>query len=797
MTVPSSKAVVSAAAFIAAASFAAYKAGGGSQPEREISTAQGAAANASANARMGPERPPEPPAPAAKKPRFAATGALPTPPPVIPPAPVPATVTARSSPSVPMRYAISSVSTQPVDPAPAPVRAMALYLPGPSSAPAPSPAPAPAPTPAPAPAPVSAPAVTPAPTLTPELLGVELAQTHVIPASGRTMQSPNEAKLNKSRKLQLVADRAALLMLQPSPAAGSVGTLLVRAKLADGRTLGPLTMNAPARLPISDGGGVAYSSVKYSALLPREWVQIGATLEVGQTDFSAPRTIALTVTPATTLKHHTVPIYLFGARAAQSVVPDFNLSAFSTAGYPIDLEYREKLPIAKLDARLAGAVTIDQLAVPGRNDDKFCHPAMTVSSWADYRAIDGDTNARMLRLLRDLRGWTANRDQSFAAGFYGFVQTLSGGKQVAASTGGGLGGNGVAVSGGDYRPDAIYSAIFNHEMGHAYGLPHADAAAEAGDDPYKLGTKSGSSWSFDSVKQQLLTTREFSGQSCDTRTVDGVCYQRTPMSGGDDDRNAASYRWNAFSDYQAAILQQGFLDKLFPDSAFDGGYKRWNRATGAFEKVSNDDRARAGTDVLQLDQQVQTVIGTVSHFNVAPTASTMVVTPAWTGNLPQRIDPTVQADVDRLLSDKPGGWSGYYCVTSGCDYTLVATYADGTVLRHLLPIGYRDWNKPNDATGYKRGAKDATSADNFATYAVNLPTGRGGLVKLQLFSTPHGSSWQTRFTTMNAADFGGSLPLVNEWTPADGSTGGRGAPGTTQFDVASCKAGAVVKRPAR
>lgn len=608
------------------------------------------------------------------------------------------------------------------------------------------------------------------------------------------MQSPNEVKSNTNRRLQLIASRAALLMLEP---AGDVTGLVVRAKLADGRTLGPITMNAPDKLPATDGGGVAYSTVRHSALLPGEWVQMGTTLEVGNVDFSSPRRIELTVTPATTLKHHTVPMYLFGARAAQSVVADFRLSAAATAGYALDAEYREKLPIAKLDTRVVGAVTIDQLAVPGRNDDKFCYPAMTVSSWADYRAIDGDTNARTLRILSDMRGWTANRDGSFAAGFYGFVQTISGGKQVAAATGGGLGGGGVGVSGGDYRPDTIYSAIFNHEMGHAYGLPHADAAADAGDDPYPKGTKSGSSWGFDSVKQQLLTPREFSGQDCSTRTVDGICYQRTPMSGGDDDRNAKSYRWNAFSDYQAAIMQQGFLGKLFPDSSFEGGYKRWNWSTGKFEKPSNDDRARASTDVLQLDQQVQTVIGTVSHFNLAPTASTMVVTPVWTGNLPQRLDPAVQTDLDRILSDKPGGWSGYYCLSHGCDYTLVSTYADGTVLRHLLPIGYRDWNKPNDASGYKRGAKDATSADNFATYAVNLPIGRGGLVKVQLFSTPHGSQWQTRFTALNPADLGGSLPLVNEWTPADGFTGGRGGPGATQFDTASCKAGATVKRPTR
>jgi len=609
------------------------------------------------------------------------------------------------------------------------------------------------------------------------------------------MQSPNEAKKGSSRTLTLVANRAALLMLEP---ASTVTTLVVRARTADGRTLGPLTMNAPGQLPATDSAGARYSTVKYSVLLPREWVQTGTTIDVGQVDFSSPRSIALTVTPATTLKHHTVPVYLFGARPEQSVIADFKLGKAATGTYAIDQEYREKLPIAALDTRVTGAVTLDRLAIPGRNDDKFCYPAMSVASWADYRAIEGDTNARVLRLLGDMRGWTANRDGSFAAGFYGFVQTVADGRQVAASTGGGLGGGGVAVSGGDYRPDTIYSAIFNHEMGHAYGLPHADSAAAAGDDPYPMGTKSGSTWGYDSIRNQLLTTLEFSGQSCDGRTVNGVCYQRTPMSGGDDDRNASLYRWNAFSDYQAAIMQQGFLDKLFPDASMDGGYKRWNRSTGAFEKASSDDRARSGTDVLKLDQSVQTVIGTVSHFNLAPTASTLAVTSAWTGNLPRQIDPTVQGDLDLILSDKPGGWSGYYCLSNGCDYTLVVTYADGTVLRHLLPVGYRDWNKPNDATGYKPGAKDVTSGDNFATYAVNIPTGHGGLARLQLFSTPHGSAWQTRFTAMSVSDFGGAnAPLVNEWTPAAGYTGGNGAAGSTQFNPAVCKAGAVIKQPTR
>jgi hypothetical protein len=425
------------------------------------------------------------------------------------------------------------------------------------------------------------------------------------------MQSANDVKNKVTKRLLLVADRAALLMVQPS---ANVTSLVVRAKLADGRTLGPLTMNAPAKLPATDGGRPAYSAVKYSALLPREWIQIGATLEVGQGDFSSPRSVALSVTPATTLTHHTIPVYLFGARAAQSVVPDWALSSASTNGYTLDQEYQQKLPVANLAQVTTGAVTLDQLAVPARNDDQFCYPAMSFGSWADFKAAGGDTNARIYRLLSDMRGPAANRDGNFAAGFYGFVQTVDGGRQVAASTGGGLGGGGVGTSGGDYRPDQVYSAIFNHEMGHAYGLPHADAAADAGDYPYPMGTKSGSTWGYDALKNQLLTTLEYSGQSCDGRTVDGTCFQRTPMSGGDDDRDGKTYRWNAFSDYQAAQMQEGFLDKVFRDDSYDGGYKRWNRGTGAFEKLSASDRARIGTDVLKTGQQVQTVIGTVSHF---------------------------------------------------------------------------------------------------------------------------------------------------------------------------------------
>ena len=675
--------------------------------------------------------------------------------------------------------------TTPAPPAPAPAP--------PASAPTPTP-PASAPTPTP---PASSPTPTPAPTPALALAATELAQTHVIAPTGRPLQAPNDITNKVTHRLMPIAGRAALLMVRPT---STEIALQVRARLADGRTLGPLAMQAPADLPRTDAGRAAYATTMFSALLPKDWIAIGTTLEVDRAGFAAPVAIPLTVTPGTTLNAYTMPLYVFGARAANSVVADFDMARRATGTYTLAQEYAQKLPIATLHQVVAGAITFDQLAIPARNDATLCHPAMTVATWADFEAAGGDMNARMLDVMSDLHGATANRDGALATGYYGYVQAIDGGVQMPANTGGGLGGGGSGVSGGDYRPELVYSAIFNHEMGHAYGLPHADSAAASGDYPYALGTKSGSTWGYDAVKNQLLSTAQIAGQSCGSdRIVDGTCYQRTPMSGGDTDLDTRTYRWTTFSDYQAAQIQEGLLDKAVPDAASAGGYKSWSRATNAFVALSADTRARIGTDVLKLDQQVQTVVGSISHFNLSPSASQIVVTPTWTGNLPRQIDPTVQADLDLLGGTQPGGWNGYYCLGGGCDYTLVATYADATVLRILLPLGYHRFGYPvYTDSGVRASAQDVLDGDNLGTYAVNLPVGHGGLASVDVYSTPFGSKWQVGLTAITSASLGtASAPRVNRWVPANAFGGGAGAPGATTFDASACQAGATVKHPTR
>ena len=671
--------------------------------------------------------------------------------------------------------------------------------PAPSPGPTPTPAPAPSPTPTPTPTPTPAPSPTPAPAPTPALAlsSTELAQTHVIAPTGRPLQAPNDVTSKVTHRLMPIAGRAALLMVQP---ASTETALQVRARLADGRTLGPLAMQAPADLPKTDAGRAAYATTKFSALLPGEWIAIGTTLEVDRAGFAAPVAIPLTVTPGVTLDAYTMPLYVFGARAANSVVADFDMAKRATGTYTLAQEYAQKLPIAALRQAVAGAITFDQLAIPARSDAAMCHPAMTVATWADFQAAGGDMNARMLGVMGDLHGPTANRDGALATGYYGYVQAIDGGVQVPANTGGGLGGGGSGVSGGDYRPELVYAAIFNHEMGHAYGLPHADSAALAGDYPYPLGTKSGSSWGYDAVRNQLLSTQQIAGQACGSdRIVDGTCWQRTPMSGGDTDLDTATYRWTTFSDYQAAQIQEGLLDKAIPDAASPGGYRAWNRATNAYVALSAETRARIGTDVLKRAQPVQTVVGSISHFNLSPSASQIVVTPTWTGNLPRQIDPTVQADLDLLGGTQPGGWNGYYCLGAGCDYTLVATYADATVLRILLPIGYHRFGYPvYTDSGVRASAQNVLDPDNLGTYAVNLPTGHGGLASIDVYSTPFGSKWQVGLAAITAASLGtASAPLVNRWVPTDAFGGGAGAPGKTTFDAGACQAGATVKHPSR
>jgi peptidase M66-like protein/peptidase inhibitor family I36 len=626
---------------------------------------------------------------------------------------------------------------------------------------------------------------------------VELAQTHVIPPSGRFMQSARDQKTGVVRRLTLVADRPALLMVKP---AGAVAKLLVGARLANGKLIGPITMSPPSKLPATDGHRAPYATDRYSVLLPAAWIQVGTSLEIGQQDSTRPDIVPLTVTPGVSLSMKTMPVYLWGARATNSVVADFALDARTTNGYPLDKEYLQKVPLASFNQSVGAVITMDRVVVAPRNDAKECHPAIATRSLADFRALGGDMNAVLLNVISDFHGSTANRDSALPITYYGYMQTWDGSRQAQANSGGGLTlvAAGSSVSGGDYRPEIVYSAIFNHEVGHAYGLGHADTDYNQGGYPYPFGTKSGSSWGYDANKNELLGIEQLPGKSCGkVRVVNGICYEATPMSGGDFDLDSSTYRWTTFADYQASIMQEWFLSKAVLDDTFPGGYKKWNNTTGKFEALDERTRAAIGTDVLQTQVSVQNIYGTLSHFNLSPSATAIFVTPSYPGNLGRHIDPTVQADLDSISATTPGGWYGYYCLDRGCDYTLVASYADGSVERILLPTGYHQSGSGKlTGDGVRSGAREVLHDDNLARFAVNVAAGHGGLSKVELFSTPHTSAQHAHYRTLAPRELGTrSYPLVQQWTPADENSGGPTAPGRTVFNTHACQPGAKVTIP--
>ena len=118
------------------------------------------------------------------------------------------------------------------------------------------------------------------------------------------------------------------------------------------------------------------------------------------------------------------------------------------------------------------------------------------------------------------------------------------------------------------------------------------------------------------------------------------------------------------------------------------------------------------------------------------------------------------------------------------------------VQRVLLPVGYHRFGYPvYTDNGYRATAQNVLDPDNLGTYAVNLPTGHGGLASVAVYNTPFGSKWQVGLAAISAASLGtASAPLVNRWVPSDAFTGGAGAPGTTTFDASACQAGSTTTR---
>ncbi len=566
---------------------------------------------------------------------------------------------------------------------------------------------------------------------------VEFAQTHIMPAAGLSWDLPND-----KGTLTLVAKRDTLAMMTLD-VSDAVNPVINAA--ADGKTLGKVALNLPSALPVTEGGGAPYKAGLYSAVIPAAWMVKGVSLTISADNYLPSAATAPVVGAATTMELNVIPFYLFGANDANSEP----LSKVQAPTAAIQNDIYDKWPISQLAVKpfSGGRVSFPSLVVSPRGDRNGVRQPAYLLSNMDQQKDGYAAMSAVLSMMGLLRA--ANGEEATNNLYYGPMVTLNAaGRQVGL--GGGLGGGGGGVG------DTAYSGVFIHEMGHAYGLPHANDGHTGGRYPYVGGSTKGSAWGYDQIAKRFLnllidkSSGAFNNCTANRQTTtDGKCYKQDPMQGGHEDRSAG-HTYGTFSDYNAGKLQQWFEGRatadaagkisysggvIFTDASVASGYARWNSIDRAFVEhvptvVQGGLYGINNNLPVTKDVPVNTIV--ISHSNAGSPGASMIYTPIrHTGNLIRTFDPTSAQDrADITINTAKYHW---YCVGTGCDYTLRVTYADGSVLHRVLKGSFRSWFKPTVA--FPAEASDALAGASFRTWAINVP-GDKAIRKVEMLDTP-------------------------------------------------------------
>lgn len=586
----------------------------------------------------------------------------------------------------------------------------------------------------PAKLPVTGPA---APTTALKLSSAEYAQTHILPEAGLKWTL---AKDTASLKLVGKRDTLMLVTLDVADASNPVVN-----GVANGVALGKLALNPPSALPPTEAGGAPYKAGLYSVVLPASWLVKGLSLTVSADNYLASAPSAPVIGAASVIDLNIVPFYLFGANDSNTQ----SLAAVQAPTAATRNDIYDKWPVSEIKVKpfAGGRIDFPTVVVAPRADaNNVRQPAYALANLDQQR----DGYAAMSSVL-DLMGLMrhANGEEATNNLYYGPMLTLNAAGKFA-NLGGGLGGGGGGVG------DTAYSGIFIHEMGHAYGLPHANDGYLDGKYPYAGGSTKGSAWGYDQNAKRFLNLlvdkSAMTFATCartNQTTASGQCYKQDIMQSGAEDKTAG-HSYGAFSDFNVAKIQQWFEGiastdaagkrvfsggVLFPDSSFASGYARWDSlASSLTEHVPaltkgglygiNDDLP------VTKNVPVYTIMGAYSQAG-SPGASTIYPPVKYTGNLIKTFDPASAQDIADFTIDT--GKYYWYCKGSGCDYTIRVTYADGSVIYRALKGSFRPWFTPTAA--FPASASAPLDSNSFRTWAINVPADKN-ISRIELLDTP-------------------------------------------------------------
>lgn len=566
---------------------------------------------------------------------------------------------------------------------------------------------------------------------------IELAQTHVLPLGGKTwgMTAATES-------LHFVGQRPALALVRlttPYPASP-----VLQGWLND-TLLGEVALNPPSSLPRTEAGGPAYATDRHSAVVPAAWMRSGLQLSVRSASLGPSRRQAVSVGADMPVNLRILPFYLYGADDS-----DMPFSQASGPNADTINELYAKWPVSSLNVGLHPAQRIDwpYLVLPpdGSNAAYVAHN----KDEEKVQSAPAVSLGTVLGTLGDLM--QANGESSQNVQYYAptIMQNSLG---AYRSPSGGLG----SIGGDTGSGDSSYAGVFVHEQGHAMGLGHVGDGYDANRYPYLWGSLAGSAWGYDAIRNEFLppfvptTASSFAGCANQTfgghaRALDaqGRCVKQDPMQSGSGDQDP-SYRFATFSDASTATMQRHMeTDYVVPDAARASGYKVWDRTAMRWTDYTPSTTGYAqygllGNFPVQKNVPVTSIALTVSKAGTTG-ATQIYPTFSYLGNLIQQIDPTDAAQ--RAAFNPLAPWSQevpwrWYCVNSGCDYTVRVTHAGGVVRHVLLQGSFRAFNDPDGAL--RTGATDPLQSASFKRFVINVSNDIA-ITKIELLDTP--SAWK-------------------------------------------------------
>lgn len=527
---------------------------------------------------------------------------------------------------------------------------------------------------------------------------------------------------------------------------GSAPDVRVTAE-ANGTTLGSVCLVGPASLAPAEPSDPGASGA-FVGSLPAEWVVAGLELTVTAGD--ATHTVAsaeLNIGPAPVFTFVTMDWLLWGfstptplpARFGEEFGARLPVSAVQFAAFPVSPAL-DVLPIEPRDDGISPSGSRASMPAQLATELPHCSPADVeaeqCAGWGGYGVLSA-----VYLLTSKVQ---AANGLARAAHWYGALAQ-------GAAVGGGIGG-GVTGSGDDY------GGTFNHELGHAFDMPHwgdvlytrtnGDARHPyTGQYTYDVDTLYGGgvgdSWAFDPAAPTF-----FINPVCPSTGKE----RQDPMQRWGDMCIAAGGTYDYFSDYSAHYAFRYFTGAATtyagtvasprdatgnttppfslppaggrPNMVIDpaGGaprFERWDAASGEYVTLG----PVAGSELdfemnypLEWDVPVYTLWGSFS--TTTPEATVILPPMLYRGGLPRTIDPTDPEDFTRLKASV-----GDFVFWYGADLVVEAVFDDGTVRRALVREAPRGEGELN--------------GQSFAHWAVNIAAVPGArLERVVLYHRP-------------------------------------------------------------